>query len=110
MAQCNATNRQGQPCRQPAIKGGNVCKTHGGSAPQVLAKARQRLLEAADPAAAYLVSLVKDKKAPPADRRQAATAIMDRAGLSPKQVMELTGAEGGPVQGLIRVEFVEPKG
>jgi hypothetical protein len=33
-----------QPCRNPAIAGGFVCRFHGGSAPHVKAKARERLL------------------------------------------------------------------
>lgn len=41
--QCTATNRQGQRCRRPGIPGGNVCIYHGGSAPQVKAKAAERL-------------------------------------------------------------------
>ena len=110
MPTCTATRRNGTQCTQPAIKGATVCRMHGGSAPQVRAKAAQRLLEAADPAAAYLASLVKNPKAPESDRRQAATAILDRAGLSPKQVVEHSGPGGEPIQGLIRVEFVEPKG
>ena len=35
--------RTGQPCKRAPIRGGTVCATHGGSAPQVKAKAKERL-------------------------------------------------------------------
>lgn len=41
---CNGTTSAGGRCRKQPIKGATVCRTHGGSAPQVLAKAEQRLL------------------------------------------------------------------
>ena len=40
---CSATNREGKPCGAWAIKGGGVCRVHGGSAPQVRRKANMRL-------------------------------------------------------------------
>lgn len=44
MGRCTATSqRSGVQCKKAAILGGNVCPTHGGSAPQVREKARQRL-------------------------------------------------------------------
>lgn len=39
---CKARRKNGQPCRNWAIRGGYVCRIHGGAAPQVLAKARVR--------------------------------------------------------------------
>lgn len=43
---CSAhSSRTGKPCTQYAIKGATVCRFHGGSAPQVKAKAEQRLRE-----------------------------------------------------------------
>ncbi|PSG97484.1 hypothetical protein BRD56_05365 [Thermoplasmatales archaeon SW_10_69_26] len=47
---CTATNNRGERCRKYAIKGGNVCEVHGGSAPQVKKKAGERMREAAAPA------------------------------------------------------------
>jgi len=41
--------RTGQPCQKWAIKGATVCRTHGGAAPQVKAKAEQRLRQMVDP-------------------------------------------------------------
>ncbi|HEY2086275.1 MAG TPA: hypothetical protein VGH54_09650 [Mycobacterium sp.] len=43
---CKATSTQtGERCRKRPIVGGDVCYTHGGSAPQVKAKAAERVLE-----------------------------------------------------------------
>ena len=36
---CHATNREGQPCRKFPMRGGRVCRAHGGAAPQTKAKA-----------------------------------------------------------------------
>jgi len=36
---CTATNREGQPCRKFPMRGGRVCRAHGGAAPQTKAKA-----------------------------------------------------------------------
>lgn len=44
---CTAvSSRTGKPCQQRPIAGGTVCVTHGGRAPQVVAKAKERLLRA----------------------------------------------------------------
>ncbi len=44
--QCTATSsRTGKRCRQRPIRGGTVCATHGGSAPQVQRKAAERLAQ-----------------------------------------------------------------
>lgn len=45
---CTARKHGGDPCRRFAIKGGTVCGVHGGSAPQVKAKAKRRMSEAND--------------------------------------------------------------
>ena len=75
---CTAHKKDGQRCKKAAILGGTVCGTHGGSAPQVRNKARQRIMEAADPAAARMVELM----ASPDERISFAASkdLMDRAG------------------------------
>ena len=40
---CTAKRSDGTPCKSWAIKGGNVCNTHGGAAPQVKASEAERL-------------------------------------------------------------------
>ena len=77
------TDGSGERCRKAAICGGTVCATHGGSAPQVKRSARERLLEAADPAAARLVRALESEDDRTAIR--AAQIILDRAGLHPRQ-------------------------
>ena len=43
-ALCTAkSSRTGKPCKKLPIRGGYVCRTHGGSAPQVRQKANRRL-------------------------------------------------------------------
>ena len=47
---CTAkSSRSQQRCKRPAILGGTVCQTHGGAAPQVKRKARERLEDLIDP-------------------------------------------------------------
>lgn len=43
---CTGHTKVGR-CKKWAIRGGNVCRKHGGAAPQVKAKAKERLLIAA---------------------------------------------------------------
>ena len=70
---CTATSKRShEPCRKWAMKGGLVCSTHGGKAPQAMAKAaaalelaEARLRGLAGPAVATLEELVT---APPAKR------------------------------------------
>lgn len=42
---CTARRTDGTPCGAWAIRGGFVCRMHGGAAPQVRAAAHARLLE-----------------------------------------------------------------
>jgi Terminase small subunit len=47
--QCNGKNKRGQPCGRAPIRGGFVCGAHGGNAPQVQRKAKERLADLIDP-------------------------------------------------------------
>ncbi len=85
--QCSAHNRQGQQCGRAAIPGGTICGYHGGRAPQVLAAARRRLLEAADPVAAELIRLARYSEQDSV-RVMAARDVLDRAGLGAKVQVE----------------------
>jgi hypothetical protein len=44
---CHGHRGDGSPCKRWSIRGGFVCPSHGGHAPQVRAAARRRLLEIA---------------------------------------------------------------
>ena len=54
---CQARQQDGKPCRRYAIRGGSVCRVHGGGSPQVVAKARERLALAADRMARELLGI-----------------------------------------------------
>ena len=51
---CTARRKNGQPCGAKAIRGGTVCRMHGGGAPQVKAAAAARLRAMVDPALGLL--------------------------------------------------------
>jgi hypothetical protein len=86
---CTARRRNGEPCRNWAMLGTNVCRMHGGAAPQVRRRAQQRILEASDKAAARLVELMQDAKVPYAVQLAAARDLLDRAQLAGKQEIEM---------------------
>ena len=91
--QCTATARStGERCQNPPIKGSNVCRMHGGQAPQVQKKAQERLDEMADSTTAEMQAIIDDlvdlyEQAPPEDKvdiareiRQNWVKILDRTG------------------------------
>ena len=73
---CKATNRWGEQCRKWAMKGSVVCNKHGGAAPQVRAKAQERILMAQDDAASLLVKFMASKDVPYAERRRCAEFLL----------------------------------
>lgn len=95
---CAGTNRHGEPCGNPPIPGGHVCRLHGGLAPQVQRSAKVRLLEGADLAIDYLLNLLTPR--PPcehcgrsdADRDptvvRACQLVLDRSGFHPSLTVE----------------------
>lgn len=54
---CVATNRHGNPCGLPPIRGGTVCHKHGGSAPQVVRAAKLRAQLASDTVMGRLINI-----------------------------------------------------
>ncbi len=81
---CTAHTAKGVLCRSPALKGATVCRMHGGSAPQVKAKAARTLLEELiEPALMALRDIVQDVKQPASARVAAARDILDRTGFKP---------------------------
>jgi hypothetical protein len=81
---CAARNRQGKQCGNRPIEGGQVCRLHGGAAPQVKRAAQLRLLELISPAIATLAREMAQAPAS-ADRQRAANSILDRAGVVRQQ-------------------------
>jgi hypothetical protein len=59
------SKRTGLPCTQWAIRGGTVCRMHGGWAPQVRRKARERIAELRDLSGEkYKLQLERDEVPP----------------------------------------------
>jgi len=105
---CTATaSSTGERCKQPAIPGSNVCRFHGGAAPQVEAKAQERLDRMADSTTADMQAIIDDladlyHSAPPEDRPDIAkelrknwTAILDRTGHGKSEKRELEDVSDG---------------
>jgi hypothetical protein len=80
---CVAHTHAGQPCRRYAARGGNVCRVHGGAAPQVVAKARERLSLAADIMARTLLGIAESAESE-AVKLAAVKDALDRAGVPAK--------------------------
>jgi hypothetical protein len=91
---CRATVRRGEwagnRCSAYAIRGGTVCKVHGGNTIYAKKAAQTRLSMAADPAAAELIRIALVKKGvADADRIRAINSILDRAGVAGAQTIEV---------------------
>jgi hypothetical protein len=86
---CTARRRNGAPCGNAPMAGTNVCRMHGGAAPQVRRRAQQRILEASDKAAARLVAMMQDDTIAPAIQLAAARDLLDRAGIVGKQEFDV---------------------
>lgn len=94
---CSATaKRTGRQCEQYAINGGTVCHKHGGAAPQVKAKAEERIKALVNPALALIEEYLEhagdpEYSVPPAVRLRAAESILDRAGYGATQKIRMDG-------------------
>lgn len=117
---CTATaNSTGERCKNAAIKGGTVCRVHGGSAPQVKKKAQERLDRMADEVTADVAEILRDltdlyHEADPEYKLAIQSAIkshwriiLDRTGHGPTEKREVTGDNGGPLEIVINEEIVE---
>ena len=102
---CTAkANSTGQNCRRRAIKGGRVCQVHGGAAPQVKRKARERFNDLVDPAINLLATVINNEEMPAPSRVAAAKDILDRAGYKPVDKTEDVKPES-PEAKALRKEF-----
>lgn len=89
-SQCTArSKRTGQRCKRASMLGGNVCRAHGGAAPQTKAKAQRRLQQAADALVQRLLGIALDGQVADHIALAAIRDALDRAGLSPKTAIEV---------------------
>jgi hypothetical protein len=92
----HARNGSGKRCNKAAVKGTNVCASHGGAAPQVKRAAKERLAELIEPALAGLNYALESNDLTAIVK--AAQIVLDRTGFHPSQAIELTGKDGNPIQ------------
>lgn len=84
---CGKRTRGGGTCRNWAIQGGAVCRMHGGAAPQVKARAEDRIRDLVDPALTRLETLLADESSSVA--LSAVKDVLDRAGYGARQRFEV---------------------
>ncbi|UMG92839.1 hypothetical protein [Nocardioides sp. TF02-7] len=94
--QCSARRTNGEPCRNSAIRGGTVCARHGGSAPQVRAKANQRLVEMVLPAMRELHRILDSKTATDGDKLRAIHMVLQRTGYNERHQIDIGLREPSP--------------
>lgn len=80
----------GDRCGNPPILGGNVCRIHGGKAPQVLAASARNILESlVGPALVKMREILDDDETPPSVRLSTVKDILDRTGFKPVETLEV---------------------
>jgi len=100
MTICAAHRTNGDPCRLHAVTGARVCQVHGGRAPQVKAKAEDRIRDLVDPSLNRIARTIGDD-ANPALALAAARDILDRAGYKATEKIQSDGRT------VIEIEYVD---
>lgn len=94
---CKAHSSQtGERCKRSAMKGGTVCASHGGRAPQVKKSAKERLAELIEPALAGLHKALESNDL--GSIVKASQIVLDRTGFHPTKAVEMSGKDGGPIE------------
>ena len=86
---CTAHKRNGDRCKNAAIRGGAVCGYHGGNAPAVKAKARLRLEMASDRLARQLLNMTTDPNVADPVKLAAIKDALDRSVLAAKTAVSV---------------------
>jgi len=87
---CSARSKQtGHRCGQPAIRGGTVCRFHGGAAPQVKEAAMERLRRLQAPAVDRIAKLI-DQDQFPTVAYAASKDVLDRTLGRATEVVDVT--------------------
>jgi hypothetical protein len=107
---CDGHYKTGERCRREAIPGSNVCRTHGGATPHVMAAAAARIQSTADEAVKVLHSILTDPTADDRNKILVAKDFLDRAGLVPTNKVLLGVVTDDPVERLFRDLPSDPAG
>jgi hypothetical protein len=100
--QCTArSKRTGKRCQLPSMLGSNVCRSHGGAAPQARAKAKRRLDQAADVLVQRLLQFALDGNVDDNVALRAIRDALDRAGLKPRAQVEVSAKPPEPWEELM---------
>lgn len=108
---CKAKARTtGRRCTNPPIRGGTVCRMHGGAAPQVRAKAEEQLRLARDELMEMLLGIARDVSASASERLKAITWALERAGFKASVGVDLTVDPGWmqALKGLVAGRYEDP--
>lgn len=99
---CTATSkRTGNRCPMPAIRGGTVCRMHGGAAPQVKFAAMERL-KALQPKAVTTLETLLDRSEFPTVQMAAVRDVLDRTEGKAPEAIRITGKDDGPLEIVIK--------
>lgn len=104
---CQQVRRNGEPCKNFAIKGATVCRKHGGSLPSVKAAALRRIEATSLKAADTMIEIAMNKKVHPMHRITAAKDILDRSkiGTTKDVSVEVKGFEDLIKSGALLVDL-----
>jgi hypothetical protein len=100
---CARKNRSGGLCRNWVMHGQTVCRMHGGSSPQALAKAEERLRSLVHPAISGLAELIARADSDSV-RLSAIRDLLDRTGYKPRERVDV---QVGPLIKTVVAEDLE---